>query len=64
MADVVLRCPTDGLPWARIQNRVLIVESRHLGERHVNVIAIDELLSMIEAAHGAEHITARMETDE
>lgn len=44
MADeVVLRCAVCNLPWAKIRNGVLIVESRHHGAVHVNVIAVNEL---------------------
>ncbi|OQA21110.1 MAG: hypothetical protein BWY63_01371 [Chloroflexi bacterium ADurb.Bin360] len=39
----ILRCTVCGLPWARIENGVLIVESRHHGERHVNVIPVTAL---------------------
>jgi len=41
--DVVLRCGQCGLPWAKICNGVLVVESRHHGDRHVNVIALTEI---------------------
>ena len=43
MRDVVLRCGQCGLPWAKISNGVLVVESRHHGDRHVNVISQEEL---------------------
>lgn len=43
MAETVLRCAICGLPWAKIRDGVLIVESRHHGEIHVNVIAVNEL---------------------
>lgn len=38
-----LRCHCCDLPWGYIQNGVLIVQSRHHGETHTNVIAISEL---------------------
>jgi len=41
---VVLRCRC-GLPWARIENGCLVVVSRHHGERHVNQIALPDLLA-------------------
>lgn len=41
--EIVLRCAICHLPWAKIRNGVLIVESRHHGAVHVNVIAVDEL---------------------
>jgi len=46
---VVLYCTTCGLPWARIENGVLIVESRHHGERHVNVMPIMDLQIQVES---------------
>jgi hypothetical protein len=51
MSDVVLRCGQCGLPWAKISNGVLVVESRHHGDRHVNVISLDELARMWGAAN-------------
>ena len=45
-----LRCEQCGLPFARIQNGVLVVESRHHGQVHLNVIslaAIRELLQEV-----------------
>ena len=53
MGDVVLRCGQCGLPWAKISNGVLVVESRHHGDRHVNVISLDELARLWSAANGA-----------
>ena len=41
--DIILRCAICNLPWARIRNGVLIVESRHHGAVHMNVIAVSEL---------------------
>lgn len=41
--DIILRCAICRLPWAKIRNGVLIVESRHHGAVHVNVIALSEL---------------------
>lgn len=40
----MLRCTACGLPWARIENGVLIVVSNHHGEKHENVIALAELI--------------------
>ena len=48
MTDVVdLRCTCGAcrLPWARIKNGCLVVESKHHGERHVNQIALPELIA-------------------
>jgi len=44
--DVVLRCGQCGLPWAKICNGVLVVESRHHGDRHVNAMALDALMRL------------------
>lgn len=41
-SDIVLRCQC-GLPWGRLSNGVLIIESRHHGQTHTNVIAVAEL---------------------
>ena len=51
MADpVVLRCAYCGLPWAKVQNGVLIVESHHHSDKHVNVIPLDDLQRVYEEA--------------
>lgn len=55
--DVVLRCGQCGLPWAKISNGVLVVESRHHGDRHVNVIALEALLRLWAEAIEAQDIT-------
>jgi hypothetical protein len=39
----VLRCAICGLPYARIVNGTLVIESRHHGETHTNVIAVSEV---------------------
>lgn len=41
--DVNLICTHCQLPFARIQNETLVIESRHHGEKHVNVIPLDML---------------------
>lgn len=50
MDVLLLRCGQCGLPWAKVQNGVLVVESRHHGERHVNVIALAELFKLWQEA--------------
>lgn len=45
-AGVPLRCSKCGLPFARVQNGVLIIESKHRGETHVNVIAVADLAEL------------------
>ena len=49
---VLLRCQC-GLPWIKIQNGCIIVQSRHHGETHTNTASIDMLRQMAEAQ--AEH---------
>ena len=44
MEDKVLKCHQCGLPWARLQGGSLVVESRHHGEKHVNAVAIADLV--------------------
>jgi len=43
-----LPCSRCGLPTGRIENGVLIIESRHHGQTHRNVYALDLLRRMIE----------------
>ena len=45
--EVTLRCNC-GTPWAKIINGVLVVESRHRGEKHTNVLALEELRRLME----------------
>jgi hypothetical protein len=45
-AGIPLRCSKCGLPYARVQNGVLIIESKHRGETHVNVIALADLAEL------------------
>ncbi len=42
-----LRCSCCGLPFARLQHGCIVVESKHSGEKHVNAVAVDELVKMI-----------------
>ena len=46
-----LRCAQCGLPFARLQGGTLIIESKHRGRVHVNVIAVSELAKMVEDDH-------------
>lgn len=41
-----LRCADCGLPFARIEDGELVVESRHHGEKHVNRVAVAELVRL------------------
>ena len=44
IGGLTLRCATCELPFARVQNGVLIVESRHHGEVHVNAVPLAALM--------------------
>jgi hypothetical protein len=55
---VVLRCGTCGLPWAKVQNGTLIVESHHHSDKHVNVMPLAELQRL------ADEAVARYESEE
>lgn len=43
-------CAGCELPFAYIQNGVLVIESRHHGEQHVNVLRLEELIRLLQAA--------------
>ena len=49
---VVLRCGCCGLPWARLENGALVVESRHSGQVHVNRLSVEALAALV-AGNGA-----------
>lgn len=46
MKTIILRCDCCGLPYARIQQGALVVESRHHGDKHTNVVALEALLEL------------------
>jgi len=52
--DTVLTCGKEGchFPFARIQNGVLVIESRHHGESHVNVITMEEVAAVLARRSG------------
>ncbi len=52
-----LRCIICGIPWATIQDGMLIVKARHRGRTHTNRIAIAEL---VELAKAIEKTTERV----
>lgn len=43
---IILRCSGCNLPWAKLHNGYLTIESRHHGQKHTNVITIDELVQL------------------
>lgn len=40
---IILRCACCGLPFARLEGDMLVIESRHKGEVHVNEISVGAL---------------------
>jgi hypothetical protein len=48
--QAVLKCSCCDLPFAVVQRGVLVIQSRHHGERHVNVLTLEELRRMLDAA--------------
>lgn len=44
---IVLKCSCCDLPFATIQRGVLMVNSRHHGDKHVNVVTIRDLIEML-----------------
>lgn len=43
---VKLRCASCGVAYAELQNGCLVVQSRHHGEIHVNVLPVSKLVKM------------------
>lgn len=41
-------CAGCELPFAYIQNGVLVIESRHHGEQHVNVLALAQVIELLQ----------------
>lgn len=60
----VLRCSTCNLPFAKMENGVLIVESAHRGQKHVNVVAISELVRLRMASELDSDIVWRRSDDD
>jgi hypothetical protein len=52
-----LRCSCCGLPWARIEDDVLIVTSQHHGEKHANVLSLDRFQKLCHAGEDGEEST-------
>jgi len=52
-----LECAHEGcrLPWARLVNGTLVVESRHGGSRHENVISFHVLIRLLEVSKQGEN---------
>lgn len=45
-----LPCDKCRLPYARVQNGCLVIESRHHGEIHTNAIPLAQVRALLEAA--------------
>jgi len=43
-----IRCQGCSLPVARVQDGVLIIESRHFGDKHVNVFRLEDVVELLE----------------
>ena len=61
---ITLHCGEDGctLPWARVQNGCLVVQSRHNGMTHTNAIPIDKLAEICYNASREQILPAVDET--
>lgn len=57
----VFKCACCGLPFARIENGVLIIESRHHGEKHTNVIPLSDLIEVPKADTSTVEIAVKVE---
>lgn len=54
----VFRCYKCDLPFARLQNGSIVIESRHHGEKHVNSISVwDLVLSVLKSVASIERGT-------
>jgi len=43
-----LRCPDCGLPFARVQDGVLVIETQHYGKRHTNVLRLEDVVQLLQ----------------
>ena len=43
-----VRCPDCGLPVMRVQDGVLIVVSRHQGDKHTNVFRLEDVVELLQ----------------
>lgn len=48
-----LLCSTCRLPFAVVENGVLVIESRHHGEKHTNVLSLEAVYELVKASHYA-----------
>jgi hypothetical protein len=40
---ITLRCSCCNLPYAEVKNGVLVIVSRHSGDRHINALALADV---------------------
>ena len=45
--DEIFRCYKCNLPFARLQNGAIVIESRHHGEKHTNSISVWDLVLLV-----------------
>ncbi len=64
MAIHTFQCSCCKLPFARIQNGVLIIESRHHGEKHTNVISLADLIQLIYGVDASDKQNSRAAANE
>lgn len=43
-----IRCDECNLPYARVQDGVLVIESRHYGVKHTNVIRLEDMIELLQ----------------
>lgn len=51
---IVLKCACCDLPFATIQRGVLMVNSRHHGDKHVNVVTLQDLIQWLQGLQAEE----------
>ena len=49
-----IRCHDCSLPCARVQDGVLVIESRHYGAKHLNVFRLEDVVELLERARQKE----------
>lgn len=55
---IVLKCSCCDLPFAVIQRGVLVIVSRHHGDRHINTVVVADLLRALQPTVPAEVVPA------
>ena len=47
MTDKIFHCHKCNLPFARLQNGAIVIESRHHGEKHINSVSVWDLVLLV-----------------